>query len=170
MSIKVLGALCILSACVIFGLLASVRYLREFRLLGQLSKLLHHFRLLLQCKLLPLPKLCLEGEKLVTGQLHSVIYSFRRELEGQVSPDATQCMQVSLACAGDIPQSCRNILTEMASAMGKYDLRSQLESLDLLQGQCNHLLKIFDEKKEARTRNYRIVGFCVGAAIVIAFM
>lgn len=170
MSIKVFGALCILSACTIWGLLASVRYVRELKLLGQLSKLLYHFRLLLQSKLLPLPKLCLEGEKLVTGQMYSILHSFRLELEGQISPDAAQCMKVSLASAGDIPQSCRKILAEMAVTMGKFDMRSQLESLDLLHSQCNYLLRIYDERKDIRTRNYRIVGFCVGAAIVITFI
>ena len=93
-----------------------------------------------------------------------------KELDAQISPNADRCMAYVLARCGDLPRNIIQLLENMGSTMGRFDLEGQLLGLGFVRNSCNEQLKELMQNKDARLRGYQTLGLCAGAAIAILFV
>ncbi len=169
MSIKWIGALCVIAGCGGFGFSLAAAHLREERALRQLISALDLMACELQYRLTPLPDLCrLAGED-AKGCVQTVLFALSNELEAQISPDVATCMCAALNTSGDIPPCTREQLLLLGRSLGRFDLPGQLKGLDAVRSTCRSKLESLTVNKEPRLRSYQTLGLCAGAALAILF-
>lgn len=94
----------------------------------------------------------------VAGDLHlrqegSVYAIFKKELSAM--PEGAFTPQVRL------------VLLNLGKGLGKYDLESQLRSIDLAAERLQSLLDALQADQQSRMRSYCTLGVCAGLAIAI---
>ena len=133
MSYKWMGAILVIVGCGGFGFAIAANYKREERLLRQLIRILQFMECELQYRLTPLPELCRQAGKEVSGILQNVFMDLSRELDWQVSPDACSCMSAAVRKSPDLPVSLRRLLLRLGHTLGRFDLPWQLQGLHAVQ-------------------------------------
>jgi stage III sporulation protein AB len=128
-----------------------------------------HMSCELQYRLTPLPQLCAQIQEHCKGPIGVLFGELGRELDKQILPDVSRCMEAVLSRTQDLPQSIRKILHEFGSDLGRFDLNGQLIGLDSVRTSCKANLHRLSENREARLRSYQTLGLCAGAALAILF-
>ncbi len=167
MELRVIGAICIVIACSAFGAALIASYKREVQSLRQLINMLDFMECELQYRLTPLPQLVCETAREAKGVLRMVFVQFARELEDQVSPDVSCCMQSAVGAQNDIPPITAECLIALGSSLGRFDLQGQLNGLDGIRQMCRSKLSRLEHNKDARLRTYQTLCVCAGAALAI---
>ena len=170
MTYRWLGALLILAGCGGFGISMAVSCRRQEQLLGQLIEAAEFMQWELQYRLTPLPELCRMAAKESGGLVRTVLRELSQELEHQVTPDVSGCMQLVLNRKKDLPRPERLLFRRLGSSLGRFDLPGQLEGLEALRKFCARQRKALEQNRDVRLRSYATLGFCAGAALVILFV
>lgn len=170
MMFKWIGAICVLVACGGFGFQIATAQRKEVRMLRQLIHILDFAECELQYRLTPLPDLCRNIAQECTGQLNKLFLRLSDELDEQISPNVSSCMQAAIATIGSAPKHVIDILKLLGSSLGKFDLNGQLRGLQSVRSECNRRLDALSENQDARLRSYKTLGLCAGAALVILFI
>ena len=170
MSTKWIGAVCIVLGCGIWGFLAAANHNMRIQLLRQLISAVDLMECELQYRRTPLPQLFRKAAEESKGKLRHIFWMLSQELDAQISPNADRCMATVLARCGDLPRNIIQLLENMGSAMGRFDLEGQLLGLEFVRNSCNEQLKELMQNKDARLRGYQTLGLCAGAAIAILFV
>ncbi|MBE6923686.1 MAG: hypothetical protein E7466_00400 [Ruminococcaceae bacterium] len=170
MSIKLLGAVCIICACGGMGFSMAAAHRKEESALRHLIQVLDHMGCELQYRLTPLPELCrtaCEDTRDVVGQ---VLLRLTEELESQVAPDAASCMRAAVDKVGKLPTSVRKNLLVLGTSLGRYDLQGQMRGIEAVRIQCRTDLEALTLNRDARIRSYQTLGLCAGCALAILFL
>ena len=170
MMIKMIGALCIVTACAGFGILISTFHKQEVNSLKDLISALDYMECELQFRMTALPDLCRRTAAECDGKLRRVFLTLSNELEDQIAPDVGQCMRSSLDKISDIPKQTSQCLVILGDSLGRFDLDGQLKSLESVRMECRERLKKLNDKSEKNLRSYQTLGICAGAALVILLM
>ena len=170
MSYRVIGAVLIVSGCGGFGISMMLSEKHHEKLLECLLQALQYMKWELQFRLSPLPQLLLGAGKQAGGETGVVLMEVSRELSGQLLPDAGSCVNKVLAAHQELPRDLRCLLRKLGTSLGTYDLPGQLEGLTAVETACSGCLEKLETDKALRFRNYRTLGFCAGAALVILFI
>lgn len=170
MIIKCIGALCIVIACIGFGILISTFHKQETNSLKGLISALDYMECELQYRMTALPDLCRKTASECDGNLRRVFLFLSNELEDQISPDVGRCMRSALDKINDIPKQTLQCLLILGDSLGRFDLNGQLKSLESVRIECRERLKHLNEKSEKNLRSYQTLGICAGAALVILLM
>lgn len=169
MSYKWLGALLVITGCGGFGLSLAAGYRRQEKLLRQMIQILHYMENELQYRLTPLPELCRQAGKEVSGILGDVFLNLARELDWQAAPDVCSCMSEAIKRSSELPMGLRKHLILLGRTLGRFDLPGQLQGLQAVCSTCEEELKVFRQDRESRLRSYQTLGLCAGAALAILF-
>lgn len=169
MSYKIVGVVCIVSSCFGVGWKIASQYLRQIRLLRQISSILEYMEYELQYRCLALPQLCRQASEQGTGTVYKLMALLAKELEAQIRPNAQLCMESALEKVQDLPHSIHQLCRNLGASLGKFDLDGQVKGLISLRKQCNQLLDELQRTKDTRIRSYRTLGLCAGAALAILF-
>lgn len=167
MNYKWIGALLIVLSCGGFGIGLAAAHRREEYALRQLVSALDLMECELQYRLTPLPELCRQAGQESRGCVGRVLLELSRELDAQISPEVSSCMQAALSNAGDIPSGTVQAMTYLGQSLGRFDLAGQLKGLEAVRNDCRRLLNEMALNKEQRLRSYQTLGFCAGAALAI---
>jgi len=170
MTLKLIGAICIILSCSGVGFSMAAAHRREEGALRQLMGLLDHFGCELQYRLTPLPELCRGAMVDREGDILKVLNILTLELEKQVSPDAGSCMRIAVEKAGRIPQSLRRNLLTLGTSLGRYDLQGQLNGIESVRVRCRSDLEELQRNRDVRLRSYQTLGLCAGCALAILFL
>ena len=167
MSIKILGAVLILAGTGGVGFALSANYLRQEKALEQLLKCLQWMHCQLEYSMPPLAQLCYGASTVCTGPVRFVMAQFANALEQQQIPEVSGCMDAAIGAVKALPENAAAHLAELGISLGQFDLQGQLSGLEAAIARCRQDLETIRSGKENRTRTYRTLGLCAGAALVI---
>ena len=170
MVIKWFGAVCVIAACGGFGFQIAAIHRKETRTLRQIIRILDFVECELQYRLTPLPELCRKAALECSSPLNSLFLNLCEELEEQISPNVSSCMQAAIARTEHLPKQTNEVLSLLGASLGKFDLYGQIRGLENVRGECNRRLEMLSENQEVRLRSYKTLGLCAGAALVILFI
>lgn len=170
MNYKWIGAVLVITGCGGFGFSIAAGYRREEGLLRQLIRALNYMEWELQYRLTPLPELCRQAGRESRGILREVFSGLADELERQTFPDAAGCMIGALNRSRELPGKIRELLKQLGSTLGRFDLPGQKQGLEEVRLQCRLELERLEKNRETRLRSYGTLGLCAGTALAILFL
>lgn len=170
MSWKWMGAILIVAGCGGFGFSLAASHRMQERTLQQLLEILQYMHSELQYRLTPLPELCRRAAGAVPGTMGSVFLSLAKELDKQVFPDVSGCMEAILANRLDIPAKTAELLNKLGVTLGQFHLEGQLSGFEQLTDKCRSLLEHLGKDRDQRLRSYQTLGLCAGAALAIVLL
>lgn len=170
MTIKLIGAVLIVTGCGGFGFSMAAAHRREEQALSQLIRALEWMEWELSCRLTPLPQLCAGAAGAVSGPVQVFLEKLSRELEAQLLPDAAQCAAVLLGDFPGLSPRLSGFLSDFAGTLGRFDLPGQLQDLRSLRERAGMALQALSENRDSRLRSYQTLGLCAGAALAILFL
>ena len=170
MSLKIIGAVLILSGCGGFGFAMAASQKREEHSLRQIVRALEYMQCELQFRQTPLPQLCYNVSSILTGQIRLVFLQLVNELNQQIAPDATYCMKAAVSAFPGLPHRVKEALEELGSTLGMFDLPGQQRGMAAVAAMCHEGICELSQNRSSRLRSYQTLGLCTGAALVILFL
>lgn len=170
MSIKWLGVIFVVGSCAGVGFSAALAYDKQERILYQLLHVLTYMAWELEYRLLPLPELCRQASRECGGLVCRVLAGLAEELERQMEPDVSSCMQQVLQRETTPSRKIRRLFLMLGRGLGRFDLPGQLKGLEEVRTACERELKPLAQQKQNAIRSYRTLGICAGAALAILLL
>lgn len=167
MTYKWIGAILITGSCSGFGFSLALHHLKETRLLSALGLLLDDMLRELPYRLTPLPDLIRNAAEKAPGVISKVFILFADNLDRQILPDASSCMESALKDTELSYVHLEKMLRLLGNSLGRFDLAGQISSLNTVRQQCRQELQILRTDQQTRLRSYRILGLCAGASLVL---
>lgn len=170
MNLKLIGAILIIVGCGGVGFSMAAAHRREEKALRQLIGALDYMGCELQYHLTPLPLLCRNAAAESGGAVSQVLLCLAAELENQIAPDASVCMNAAVAKTPRLPQRAKKNLLSLGNCLGRFDLQGQLSGLEGARQQCRRELDELTTDRDVRLRSYQTLGLCAGSALAILFL
>lgn len=167
---KWIGAVMIILGCGGFGFTIAANHRTAENTLRQLTAALDYMECELRYRMTPLPQLCREAASERTGPVRSVFSRLAEELDAQVTPEVSSCMNAALSAAGAVPGHARSVFLGLGQTLGRFDLDGQLKGLEQARQQCRRELDGLSQNRDVRLRSYQTLGLCAGAALAILFL
>ena len=165
-----IGAGLIVAACGGFGIFAAGSHRREEAMLRQLENALSFMECQLQFRMTPLPELCFQTARQVSGPVGALFSELAKELELQLAPEAAGCMHTVLGRCPGLSPAVRDLCLQLGRSLGRFDLAGQLKGLTAVQRDSQRKLEALCRNRDTRLRSYQTLGFCAGAALAILFI
>lgn len=170
MTIKVLGAICIILACGSIGFLQAFTFRQKENMLQQLVHAVQFMICELQYHQTPLPQLMRMSAAESNGTVGKILFAYGEELDRQLAPDAACCMNAVIAQIPKLPSILRERLLLLGRSMGRFDLTGQIAGLEAVCQLCKRDLDGMSVNRDVRLRSYLTLGLCAGIALVILFV
>ena len=170
MMTKIIGAAMIITGCGAVGFSMAAAHRREEKALRELVRALDYMGCELQYRLTSLPELCRCAATESGGVIAQVLNHLAVELEAQVAPDASSCMNAALSKTKGLPQRTKKNLQTLGISLGQFDLQGQLTGLEAARKQCRRELEELSKDRDVRLRSYQTLGLCAGSALAILFL
>ena len=170
MTIRILGAILILIGCGGFGALAAVAYKRETSTLKSFVESMDIMESELRYRKTPLPQLCHYIADIQSGVIKSFFLCLESELLRQVQPDAATCAVQALKKTQQMPKHTVEMILQFTKTLGKFDVEGQLLGIQAVKSEATLRLNQMSKDQAQRMKNYRTLGVCAGAAIIILFI
>ena len=167
MTLRWIGALLVVVGCGGFGFSMAFHYRKQEQCLRQLIKALDIFSSELEFKLSPLPEVCRTVSQTVGGSIGTVFSNLASQLDAQICPDASCCMDAALKASSELPRACKEYLLQLGQTLGRFDAAGQQSELVATRADCMEKLETIRREKDVRIRNYQTLGLCAGAALAI---
>lgn len=165
-----IGAVLVFACCGYFGFSMAMSYRREEKTLRQLIAAIDYMECELQYRLTPLPLLLKQAAKQTGGTVKAVLAALSMELEEQISPEVSCCMESVLCKLRDISECSLETFRVLGQGLGRFDLQGQLKELDSARTFCSEHLSALLSNQDVRLRSYQTLGLCAGAAIAILLL
>lgn len=165
-----IGAITILLCGGYFGFSMVSAHKREENALRQIISAIDYMECELQYRLTPLPQLLGQASRQTKGTVSAVFGELAMELENQISPEVSCCMETILRKQTDFPPITTLVLSNLGRSLGRFDLQGQLQELDCVRESCNRYLRELGNNRDTRLRSYQTLGLCAGAAIAILLL
>ena len=153
-----------------FGFSIVAAHKKEEKTLRQIVSAIDYMRCELSYRLTALPQLLRQASTQVQGICSMVLTELADELENQISPDISCCMESVLQEHRDLPGQSISVFTELGRSLGRFDLQGQLLELDAVETLCKRHLAQLENNRDTRHRSYQTLGLCAGAAIAILLL
>ena len=172
MQLKLIGAVIILITCSAFGFYIAAMRRRETAYLKHMLHALDYMSSELQYHLTPLPQLMRQtAQQCWDKHLRAVFLEFCYQLEDKYYCDFYQCAQTVLGKFKHlIPKRCLSVFYELSRSMGRFDLKGQLNTIMATREYCLNEYNTLSANLSEQLRDYRTLGICAGAALVILFI
>ena len=170
MSLKILGALCVVTACGTCGFMMAGQHIGKIRKMQNLISALEYMECELQYRSTPLPQLCRQAGLQCQGKIQQVFILLADELDAQVFPNVQRCMASVMDRIGHLERPIYDSFRQFGNNLGKFDLIGQVQGLNSTRQSCTERLEQLMQNKESRIRSYQTLGLCAGAAIAILFV
>ena len=170
MELQWMGAIMIITGCGGIGFLMAMYDKREMTHLQQLALAVEYMICELNYRGIPLPELCRGASKRCKGGIADLFDHLARELDNQIEPDALCCMRHAMEQCPEFRGSVPEMLMDLGTTLGIFDLQGQLRSLEALLEQSRHRVAEMGKNRSQRLRGYQTLGLCAGAALAILLL
>ena len=170
MNLQLIGGILIIAGCGGVGFGMALNYKREEAALEKLYKALEFMNCELAYRLTPLPELCRKVGSFSQGRVGQVFSDLAEELDRQISPNVSCCMEAVLEKIHDLPGKTRSALLELGRTLGCFDLEGQVSGITLVKELCEKEMESLATNRTQRIRCYQTLGLCAGAALAILFI
>lgn len=170
MVLKVLGALLIVAGCGGYGFVMTAAHRMEEQALRQLLAALDYMQCELQYHMTPLPDLCRQAGQNSKNRIGRLLLSLSEELERNISPDVSSCMDAALQTVPDLPKKATDAFRILGTSLGRFDAQGQIQGLESVRRFCRSELDGLAVNRDSRLRSYQTLGLCTGAALAILFV
>ena len=170
MNFKLIGAILIIAGSGSFGFLISLSHKRTVRIMKEFMAAIEYIVCELRYRMPPLPDVLKQTAENSTGTIQKFFTILADELEGQVSPNVSCCVEAALTQIKDMPDIVRKGILLLGQTMGKFDIEGQLRGLNNVYQECSIMLTTFANNQEVRLRSYQTLALCAGAAVTILFI
>ena len=167
MNMRLFGAAFLVLGCGGAGFIMASSVRREIKLLQQLQKVLLYITCELNYRQTSLPRLLGEIGQKESGILGRFFRDVTEELEKYSASEAYWAFLSAMERGKELPGTVKQCLYEMGKGMGSFDLDGQLQQIDAVTKHTQQLLQEQLSHKDARTRNYQTLGFCLGGILAI---
>lgn len=170
MTIRILGAILIISGCTGVGYALSRNYRREERAMEDLVQCLEWMMCEMNYRMPPLAALFRGAAEVCKGTVSQTMGQMAYELEQQLTPNIGACMHAAIAAVPNLPEKPGDHLRALGTSLGHFDLEGQIDRLQAASILCKQELKRMSNERETRLRNYQTLGICAGVALVIILL
>ena len=129
MDLKLIGAVFVIVGCGGVGFLMALGHKREISAMKDLLTVLDYMRCELEFRLTPLPELCGRASRFCRGSVSAVLERLSGELDSQISPDVSSCVEIALKKTPELPVKTRSAMQSLGRSLGNFDLPGQLNGI-----------------------------------------
>ena len=165
-----IGAMVVFLCGGYFGFSMVALHRKEEKSLRQIATAINYMQCEIQYRLTPLPQLVQQASKQINGTVSLDLEMLAIEMESQILPDVSCCMEAVLRRQMEIYGRTREVLSVLGRCLGRFDLQGQLNDLDSVEALCRRYLSELDNNRDTRLRSYQTLGLCAGAAIAILLL
>ena len=165
--IRIIGAALTIIGCTTIGFLLATSVKSEIKIIQGLISILMGWKNNIHYYQTPLPELCSSIRSYDTSILRKLFHDFHQQLASNTYHDAHQIMLKVLSGYPELPQSCYNLLQKLGEGLGKYDSTGQLNEIDAVLNEANHILCRLKDNEPSQVKCYRAFGICAGVALAI---
>lgn len=170
MSLKIIGAMCIVLGCGGFGFMVAGNAYKEISTLKQLISALEFMECELTYRMTPLPQLCRLAGAITNGSIKRMFLCLANELDQHCSTNVDACIRTTICKCSDLPKLTKLRLMELGKSLGVFDLVGQVKCIQAINCENHRLLNELTTGHKARIRSYKTLGLCAGTALVILFI
>ena len=170
MSIKLLGALCVVIAGGGFGFSMAAGHQQSEKTLQQLLRGIEFMISELEYRLTPLPQLCRMAAKEAGGQVGKILLALALTLEQQQISNVTMCMDSVVERFPRLPVRTERNMLQLGRSLGRFALEGQVAGLRSCVALCQRDLQSLSVDRDVRLRSYRTLGLCGGIALAILLL
>lgn len=167
--LKTLGILCVILGTSGTGISLAISVKKNMFVLQQFLLGLEQMKNEIEYGKTPLPELM----RILSVESKGVVSRFWKDVASDLyrREDASvyAILKKNLAQipASSLPSNVRQILLNLGSALGKYDVTGQMRALNLAISRLSTILTQLQSEQKARVRSYCTLGICAGLAIAI---
>ena len=111
-----------------------------------------------------------QASKETSGVVRTILSALATELDNQISPEVSCCMESVLCKQREIPKYAIEAFRLLGQSLGRFDLQGQLKELDAVRTLCASNLAKLESNRDVRLRSYQTLGLCAGAALAILLL
>ena len=167
MMYKIVGIALVVLACGGVGFKAAADHKKQVRLLKEMIASIQFMKCELAYRYTPLPELCRRAAETTVGPVRKFYIKLSEVMESQVCPDTRSCCAYTITQMKSLPPVVCDTIMTMATTLGQFDLKGQLDGLELAVAYGENLLKKLTFEQDNRLRSYQTLGLCAGAALAI---
>jgi len=167
MTLRIMGAIIITIGCGCGGFLLAAAYRKEIKTLTSFIDMLNFFECELQYRSPPLADIFGSYSATRNDTISCFCSQLSQELDAQICPNVQACVLAALKKNSDIPSETANLLLKLGASLGKFSVDGQLLEIKSLRDEAQIKLEHLLSNQEAKTKNYKTLGLCAGAAIAI---
>lgn len=167
MTIRIIGVIIIIIGCGFGGFLFSAAYKKELQALNSYIDLLNIFECELQYRSPPLTEIFAAFSATRNDSVSDFCKQLSCELDAQVCPNVQSCVQAVLNKNNDIPPETKGLLEKMGTSLGKFNIAGQVLEIKCLRKEAQNKFAYLLKNQDSKTKNYKTLGLCAGAAIAI---
>jgi len=170
MTIRILGATLILVGCGYYGFFLAAAYRKETSCLASFIEMLDYFACELQYRSPPLAELFSGFAHTRKNHISDFCGFVSDEIERQICPNAKECIRAALQKRGNMPKETAAMLMKFGATLGMFNADGQLIEIRNTRNEAQHKLDQLLSNQDTKTKNYKTLGLCAGAAIAILFI
>ena len=120
----------------------------------------------------PLPQAFALMAVATDGPLETLFSVAAREMDRNRWASPLVAIKKGLTQTPELPEGdlATQTLLELAARLGKYDLESQLQGIDLASMRLSEELSRVERERSTRSKTYQTLGICAGLALAILLM
>ena len=157
----------ILLGCGGFGFVVSKNAKKEIIALQNFLLATEYMICELRYRMTPLPNLCVATSQVTRGVVSEIFAALGEILELQTSSSVSACMDIVLQKHQIYSEKVTALFRNLGQRLGIFDLDGQIDVLSTLRLEGKGLLKSCQDGHSTRSRSYKTIALCAGAAIVI---
>lgn len=166
--IRILGAAAVIAGCGGFGLSLNAAVRKECGMLRMLIRMIQQIQWELKYRMTALPELCRLAGEMGNGIIRKIFEDMAGKLERREVEDVSAAFMAELN-RYTLPRHIRRNLKQLAVNLGRYDLESQLQGLEIVRQQCRADLTELESERKKQMRCYETLAVCAGVSLAIIF-
>ncbi len=164
---KMIGAVLVIAACGFVGFAKAASFKRIQKDLENLLEALEFMENELLFRMPALADLARDTANRLEGSAGKVFYALSQELDRQVLPEVSLCMEHALEQAPRLSSQAQCLFLLLGKSLGRFHLEGQLSGLRSLQTQCRMQLESCRQSASEKIKSCRTLGLCAGVALAI---
>lgn len=169
---RIVGVIFIVASAGVMGFRVALAMRRRCEMLRQLMAALQLMKNEIAFCGTPLPKAFALMAASCEGPLERLFSQIAKDMDKRRWLTPLAAMQQALKTVPELPQGDRvsMILLELAGKLGKYDLESQRQGIEMALTQLEEERRTAEKERSVKSKTYETLGICAGLAVAILLL